>query len=92
MYERISLSCDCGWEPSRLREVGLTADRQLVIYWRCSHCRRHVYIVKPLTDCLRDCSSLEGAVVNSAAPLAHPAAAESPLARRLAVGLRNETA
>ena len=55
MYERIELSCECGWHPTRLREVGLTVDRQLVIYWRCSHCRRQVYRVKPLADCWREC-------------------------------------
>lgn len=55
MYERIQLSCECGSQPSRLREVGLSADRQLVIYWRCSNCRRHMYIVKPLAECVREC-------------------------------------
>jgi hypothetical protein len=55
MYERIQLSCECGSEPSRLREVGLSAERELVIYWRCSNCRRHMYIVKPLSDCVREC-------------------------------------
>ena len=55
MYEQIPLSCACGRQPTRLREVGLTADRQLVIYWRCSDCRRHMYIVKPLSECMREC-------------------------------------
>ena len=55
MYERIELTCECGHQPARLREVGLTVDRQLVIYWRCSHCRRQVYQVKPLAECWREC-------------------------------------
>jgi hypothetical protein len=55
MYERIDVSCDCGWHPTRLREVGLTVDRQLVIHWRCSHCRRQVYRIKPLAECWREC-------------------------------------
>lgn len=59
MYEQIPLLCECGRQPARLREVGLTADRQLVIYWRCSHCRRHVYIVKALTECWQDCATIE---------------------------------
>lgn len=59
MYRQIPLACECGRQPTRLREVGLTDDRQLVIYWRCSQCRRHMYIVKPLFDCLRDCAAIE---------------------------------
>ena len=59
MYERIQLSCECGSQPSRLREIGLSAERQLVIYWRCSNCRRHMYIVKPLADCVRECPTEE---------------------------------
>jgi hypothetical protein len=57
MYQRIELSCECGRQPARVREVGLTADRQLVIYWRCSQCRKHVYIVKSLADYWRECPS-----------------------------------
>ena len=57
MYQRITLSCECGRQPGRLREVGLTPDRQLVIHWRCSQCRRHVYIVKSLADYWRECPS-----------------------------------
>ena len=55
MYERIELTCECGWQPTRLREVGLTVDRQLVIYWRCSNCRRQMYRVKPLAECWQEC-------------------------------------
>ncbi|HEV3329848.1 MAG TPA: hypothetical protein VG096_02630 [Bryobacteraceae bacterium] len=35
--------------------MGLTIDRQLVIYWRCSQCRKHVYVVKSLADYWREC-------------------------------------
>jgi len=35
----------------------LTPDRQLVIYWRCSQCRKHIYIVKSLADYWRECPS-----------------------------------
>src|SRR5579872_858147 len=73
MYERIEVTCDCGWHPTRLREVGLTVDRQLVIYWRCSHCRRQVYRIKPLAECWRECPtpapSSPPAVSDSMAPL-----------------------
>ena len=67
MYEQIPLLCECGRQPGRLREIGLTADRQLVIYWRCSHCRRHVYIVKDLAECWRDCATIEAGGLAAAA-------------------------
>jgi hypothetical protein len=57
MYQRIMLSCECGRQPFKVREIGLTPERQLVIYWRCSQCRKHVYIVKSLADYWRDCPS-----------------------------------
>jgi hypothetical protein len=57
MYQRIALSCHCGRRPTRLREIGLTSDRQLVIYWQCSQCRKHVYVVRPLADYWRECPS-----------------------------------
>lgn len=75
MYQQIPLSCECGQQPARLREVGLTADRQLVIYWRCSACRRHMYIVKPLAECWSDCpaeDSVEAGAVPAATRLVQP--------------------
>jgi len=87
MYQQIPVSCECGQQPSRLREVGLTADRQLVIYWRCSHCRRHVYIVKPLADCWRDCPIPDSADIESA-----PASPDSAFLSRLRVAAPNRTA
>ena len=59
MYQRLELACDCGRQPARIRELGLTVDRQLVIYWRCSQCRKHVYIVKSLADYWRECPSTD---------------------------------
>jgi hypothetical protein len=57
MYRRITLTCECGRQAARVHEIGLTADRQLVIHWRCSHCRKYVYVVKPLADYWRECPS-----------------------------------
>ncbi len=57
MYQQIRFECECGKQPVRVREIGLTADRQLVVYWRCSRCRRQVYIVKSLADYWRECPS-----------------------------------
>jgi hypothetical protein len=57
MYQRIRLACNCGRQPSGLRELGLTPDRQLVVHWRCSLCRKKVYVVRPLADYWRECPS-----------------------------------
>jgi hypothetical protein len=46
--------CNCrGRAPARIRRVGLTAKGQLVIHWRCIRCRRNVYTIKCLEECLR---------------------------------------
>ena len=82
MYKRLAPTCECGKAPARLREVGLTADHQLVLYWRCSHCRKHVYIVKALSDCWRDCPSSDWNPVQPAGAQA----ADSAFLRR--VGIR----
>ena len=42
-------------------------DRQLVIYWRCSQCRKHVYVIKSLADYWRECPTA-GAIPQQSAP------------------------
>ena len=54
-YRTLALSCECGGVPKRILAVGLSATHDLVIHWRCPWCRKHVYLVKPLSDCWRDC-------------------------------------
>ena len=54
-YRHISLSCKCGQAPSRIDEVGLTDDHELVIHWWCEECKRVVYASKSLADCWQDC-------------------------------------
>ena len=39
--------------------MGLAADHQLVIHWRCAQCRQYVYVVKALSDCWQDCPKPE---------------------------------
>lgn len=58
-YRTLSLHCDCGRPCSRIREIGFTADRQLVVHWRCPDCRSYVYGLKPLEDCLQICPTEE---------------------------------
>ena len=58
-YRTLSLHCDCGAPSSRIREIGFTADRQLVVHWRCSECKSYVYGLKPLDDCFLICPTEE---------------------------------
>ncbi|HEY7388174.1 MAG TPA: hypothetical protein VH640_06680 [Bryobacteraceae bacterium] len=58
-YETLQLSCECGQHTTRIREVGFTADHQLVLHWRCLACKKYVYVVKSLSDCWRDCPQQE---------------------------------
>src|SRR5690349_8285742 len=44
-YETLQLSCECGQTTTRIREVGFTADHQLVLHWRCLACKKYVYVV-----------------------------------------------
>jgi hypothetical protein len=41
--------------PTRIDEVGLTDDHELVIHWWCEDCKRVVYACKSLADCWQDC-------------------------------------
>ena len=58
-YRTLTLHCHCGRPSSRIREIGFTADRQLVIHWRCPDCKSYVYGLKPLEDCLLICPTEE---------------------------------
>jgi hypothetical protein len=58
-YRTLSLQCHCGRPSSRIREIGFTADRQLVVHWRCSECKSYVYGLKPLDDCFLICPTEE---------------------------------
>ena len=59
-YETLQLRCECGQHTTRIREVGFTADHQLVLHWRCLGCKKYVYVVKSLSDCWRDCPEEDG--------------------------------
>jgi len=58
-YRTLSLHCQCGTPSSRIREIGFTSDRQLVVHWRCSQCKSYVYGLKPLDDCFEICPTEE---------------------------------
>ena len=58
-YRTLSLQCRCGRASGRIREVGFTADHQLVLHWRCPDCKSYVYGLKPLDDCWEACPTEE---------------------------------
>ena len=58
-YRHLSLCCKCGQAPTRIDEVGLTDDHELVIHWWCDECKRVVYASKSLAECWQDCPKPE---------------------------------
>ena len=55
LFKALALRCQCGRPPLRIKEIGLTADHQLAVYWHCGACRRPVCAVKPLNECWAEC-------------------------------------
>jgi hypothetical protein len=58
-YRRFSLACRCGQPPSRIEEVGITDDHELVIHWWCDECNKIVYASKSLADCWKEAPPVE---------------------------------
>jgi hypothetical protein len=54
-YRTIPLCCECGKAPKFVSPPALAADHHLLIYWRCTRCRREVYFLQPFSDCWRAC-------------------------------------
>ena len=50
-YRHFTLVCRCGQPPSRIEEVGMTDDHELVIHWWCDECQKTVYASKSLANC-----------------------------------------
>ena len=59
-YRRVSLRCECGRRANRIKDIGFTAGHELVLHWRCSGCKRVVYVVKLLSDCWLQLPSIRG--------------------------------
>jgi hypothetical protein len=58
-YRHFSLACRCGEPPSRIEEVGVTDDHELVIHWWCDQCKKLVYASKTLADCWQEAPAPE---------------------------------
>ena len=65
-YQILTLCCACGRRPKTIAEVGLTSEHQIVFHWRCSRCRNEMYLVRPLSDCWRDCPRSEQEATSTA--------------------------
>lgn len=58
-FRQFALSCECGLVPTRIRQVGLSVEHQLVIHWWCVGCRKAMFIVKDLAECWEECPKPE---------------------------------
>jgi hypothetical protein len=54
-FKKLVFQCECGRSTSHIREVGLTTEHELVFRRWCPACKRHIYAVKSLADCWREC-------------------------------------
>jgi hypothetical protein len=50
-FRQFALCCECGLIPTRIRQVGLSIEHQLVIHWWCIGCRKAMFFVKDLAEC-----------------------------------------
>lgn len=59
-FNPILLCCECGAPlPGCIKQIGLTPQHQFVICWSCPSCKKKHQTVKPLVDCLLECSRLK---------------------------------
>jgi len=58
-FRPFALSCECGVTPTRIKQVGLSANRQLVIHWWCLRCRKSIYVVRDLRQCWEESAGAE---------------------------------
>jgi len=58
-FRQFALACECGLVPTRIRQVGLSTEHQLVIHWWCMGCRKAMYVVKDLAECWEECPKPE---------------------------------
>ena len=66
-FRQFALSCECGLAPTRIRQVGLSTEHQLVIHWWCMGCRKAMFVVKDLVECWEECPKPEDCGVTAVA-------------------------
>jgi hypothetical protein len=67
-FRQFALCCECGLIPTRIRQVGLSVEHQLVIHWWCMGCRKAMYVVKDLAECWEECPKPDEFGVSTANP------------------------
>ena len=67
-FRQFALSCECGLIPTRIRQVGLSIEHQLVIHWWCMGCRKAMFVVKDLAECWEQCPQPDEIGVTAAVP------------------------
>jgi hypothetical protein len=72
-HQPLVLCCTCGHGPALIQGVGLTASHQLRITWHCAACGKEVFLLKPLSDCWRECPSADSLEEGEAAASQRPA-------------------
>jgi len=64
-FRPFDLCCECGLAPTRIRQVGLSTQHELVIHWWCLGCRKAMFVVKDLADCWEVCPTADAFGVTS---------------------------
>lgn len=54
-YLTLALECECGRTATSVQEIGFTNNHQLILRWRCTKCKKHAYVLKPLEECWKEC-------------------------------------
>ncbi|HUI53740.1 MAG TPA: hypothetical protein VLY04_02125 [Bryobacteraceae bacterium] len=86
-FRPFSLCCECGLVPTRIRQVGLSVEHQLVIHWWCVGCRKAVFVVKDLAECWEESPSPEELGL-AAAPVNEPATQAADASFLRSMGIR----
>ncbi|HLK51062.1 MAG TPA: hypothetical protein VKT49_23130 [Bryobacteraceae bacterium] len=71
MYLTLSLECECGRSAASVQEVGFTNDHQLILRWRCTRCKKHAFVLKPLEECWKECPVESGDAVDDSVQHSH---------------------
>jgi hypothetical protein len=59
-FRTLTFQCSCGRSSSRIRQLGLTGNHELVLRWYCAACRRRFHAVMHLSDLWRECPPIGG--------------------------------
>ena len=87
-YLTLSLECECGRSATSVQEVGFTNDHQLILRWRCTRCKKHAYVLKPLEECWKECPEESGEAVEANVQGGHEEIPQSDAEFLQAIGVK----